>query len=117
MKKISDFVVRKTLFAILLSIFVFFVSAVGIIYNTENVSLIISFASSGGFFLMIFMWKNGKLPFVSSDRIWSLLWYKNVDDREESHKKHSLNLACFAYLIMIPSFLVGMIWLILSEIF
>ena len=116
MRRICDFIVRKTIFAILLSILVFIVSSAGIIYSTENVSLMISLASSGGFFLMVFVWKNGKLPFISSDRIWSLLWYKETDEREESHKKHSLNLAGLAFLIMIPSFLFGMIWLILSEI-
>jgi hypothetical protein len=116
MRRIRDFIVRKTNFAILLSILVFIVSSAGIIYSPENVSLMISFASSGGFFLMVFVWKNGKLPFISSDRIWSFLWYKETDEREESHKKHSLNLAGLAFLIMIPSFLFGMIWLILSEI-
>ena len=115
LKRIYGFLAKKTALAITISIFILVVSSAGVIYNSENVSLIISFGFSIVVCLTIFEWKNGKIPFVMSDRIWSALWYKEYDDRKETHKKIMLVAATFSFSVMILTFLIGILWLILSE--
>ena len=45
-----------------------------------------------------------------------MLWFKGEDERETMHNNASLNVATIAFAFMIPLFVIGVAYLIMSEL-
>ena len=116
MKRIKCFLSNKPGIAATLIVTVLVISSAGSVYDTNNIFLILAFGASLMSGLMLFVSKNGKIPFISSDTIWHMLWFKGEDEREAMHKSISLNVATVSFILMIPLFLIGGAYLIISEL-
>lgn len=116
MKRIKYLLSSKPGIATTLIVTVLVVSATGAVYDTNNIFLILAFGASLMSGMMLFVSKNGKFPFISSDTVWHILWFKGEDEREAMHKSTSLNAAAFSFMLMIPLFLIGVAYLIITEL-
>ena len=116
MKRIKYLLSSKPGIATTLIVTVLVVSATGAVYDTNNIFLILAFGASLMSGMMLFVSKNGKFPFISSDTVWHMLWFKGEDEREAMHNNASLSVATIAFAFMIPLFVIGVAYLIMSEL-